>query len=89
MNGESIQALVNLGPKSAAMLAEAGIKTIEELRTLGAVGAYARVKFLHPKAASRNLLWSLAAGLEGRHWNDLDAAEKAALEAKLAVAASS
>ena len=37
-------ALRNLGPKSAVMLREAGISTIEELRALGAVKAYARVK---------------------------------------------
>jgi DNA transformation protein len=73
---------INLGPKSALWLAEAGIRTPDELREIGAVKAYARVKALHPKSASLNLLWALAAGLEGRDWRDLDAAEKASLVAE-------
>ena len=77
-------ALPNLGPKSAQMLKEAGIGDAQELQALGPVAAYARVKFLFPKSASKNLLWSLAAGLQGRRWNNLSAEEKAALEAELA-----
>lgn len=65
------------------MLRKAGISTIEELRALGAVKAYARVRSLRPKAASLNLLWALAAGLEGRDWRSLDAAEKTALTKEL------
>ena len=66
------------------MLNEAGIRSLEELQALGPVAAYARVKFLFPKSASKNFLWSLAAGLQGRRWDDLTALEKAALEAELA-----
>ena len=58
------------------MLAEAGIRTLEELKMLGAVKAYARVKALRPKSASLNLLWALAAGLEDRDWRDLSKDEK-------------
>ena len=61
------------------MLAEAGIRTLDELEELGAVRAYLRVKQIRPKFASLNLLWALAAGLEDRDWRDLDAAEKDAL----------
>ena len=39
-----IASLRNLGPKSEFMLRQAGISTVEELRTLGAVKAYALVK---------------------------------------------
>jgi DNA transformation protein and related proteins len=66
------------------MLAEAGIQTVADLEEVGAAAAYARVKFLHPKSASKNLLWSLAAGLQGRLWSDLTEAEKARLETELA-----
>ena len=72
----------NLGPKSAIMLAEAGIATLDELKELGAVRAYLRVKTLHPKSVSLNLLWALAAGIEGRDWRDLQPEEKAALRAE-------
>jgi DNA transformation protein and related proteins len=58
------------------MLAEAGIRTLDELEALGAAKAYARVKALRPKAASLNLLWALAAGLEDRDWRELSQAEK-------------
>ena len=74
-----VSALRNLGPRSALMLAEAGIRTIDELEALGAVRAYVRVKSLRPKSASLNLLWALAAGLEGRDWRDLTKDEKDSL----------
>ncbi len=61
------------------MLAEAGVRTIDELEELGAVRAYTRVKALRPKSVSLNLLWALAAGLADRDWRELDKAEKDAL----------
>lgn len=81
--GRSISSLRNLGPKSATTLAEASIRTREELAALGPVKAYLRVKALRPTSASLNLLWALAAGLAGRDWRDLTAVEKQALTAEL------
>jgi DNA transformation protein and related proteins len=78
-----VSALRNLGPKSAAMLAEAGIRTIGELREIGAVKAYVRVRTFRSRGASLNLLWSMAAGLEDRGWQDLSKDEKNALRADL------
>ena len=74
-----VSALRNLGPKSAVMLAEAGIRTIGELRAIGAAKAYARVKELGRRGASVNLLWSIAAGLDGRSWQDVSPEEKQSL----------
>lgn len=71
--------LRNLGSRSALMLAEAGIRTIAELRLLGPAKAYRRVK----DKASLNLLWAIAAGLDDRDWRDLDAEEKASLLAEV------
>lgn len=71
--------LRNLGPKSARLLAEAGIRTIAELRLLGAVKAYRRVE----GKASLNLLWAIAAGLEDRDWRDLTPEEKSSLLAQI------
>lgn len=71
--------LRNLGPRSALMLAEAGIRTIAELRVIGPAKAYKRVK----DKASLNLLWAIAAGLEDRDWRDLDETEKASLLAEV------
>jgi DNA transformation protein len=75
--------LRNLGPKSAIMLAEAGIRTIDELRAIGAPKAYVRVKAIRSRGASVNLLWSLAAGLDGRGWQDVSAEEKELLLAEV------
>lgn len=71
--------LRNLGPKSALMLAEAGIRTIAELRLLGPPKAYKRVM----DKASLNLLWAIAAGLEDRDWRQLSDDEKASLLAEV------
>ena len=68
------------------MLAEAGIRTLDELKMLGAVKAYARVKSLRPKSATLNLLWALAAGLEDRDWRDLSKDEKDVLLEELKTA---
>ena len=78
-----VSSLRNLGPKSAMMLAEVGVRSVDELREIGAVKAYARVRQIRTRGASLNLLWSMAAGLEDRSWNDLSTDEKAALVAEL------
>ncbi len=59
--------LPNLGPRSRAMLASAGITTLQHLRKLGAVAAYARVKRSGANA-SLNLLWALEGALTGLPW---------------------
>ncbi len=71
--------LRNLGPKSARLLAQSGVRTIAELRLLGPAKAYRRVK----DKASLNLLWAIAAGLEDRDWRDLSAEEKKSLLAQV------
>jgi DNA transformation protein len=66
----NIADLPNFGPKSQQMLAQAGIHTIEQLRELGAVRAYVKVKRSW-KGASLNLLWAMEGALSGRHWQDV------------------
>lgn len=78
-----VGSLRNLGPKSAKILAEAGIRTIAELRMLGAAKAYARAKSLKPRSVSLNLLWAIAAGLQDRDWRDLTPKEKSSLLAQI------
>lgn len=56
-----------LGPKSQQMLAAAGITSLAQLRKLGAVQAYVRVKHAGCNA-SLNLLWGLESALTGEHW---------------------
>ena len=75
--------LRNLGPASAMMLAKVGIHTIDELRAIGAVKAYMRVRAVRSRGASVNLLWSMAAGLDGRGWQEVSSAEKESLLAEV------
>jgi DNA transformation protein len=80
---QPVASLRNLGPKSALILAQAGIRTIAELRLLGAAKAYSRAKAFAPRAVSLNLLWAIAAGLDDRDWRELNAREKASLLAQI------
>lgn len=59
--------LVNLGPKSQQMLQAAGIRTVAQLRKLGSVAAYVKVKN-SDLPASLNLLWALEGALTGLSW---------------------
>ena len=59
--------LANLGPKSRAVLAAAGIGSIDKLRRLGAVAAYAQAKRCGARV-SLNLLWALEGALTGLPW---------------------
>lgn len=79
MNDEdAIATLKNLGPTSADWLRESGVATVGDLRRLGPVVAYLLVKERRPRV-SPNLLWALAAGLDGRDWRDLPEAERSKL----------
>ena len=78
-----VASLRNLGPKSALILAQSGIRTIAELRLLAAAKAYSRAKAFAPRSVSLNLLWAIAAGLEDRDWRELSPQEKSSLLAQI------
>jgi DNA transformation protein len=63
----SIATLPQLGPKSRDMLASAHITTVAQLRKVGAVVAYAKVKQVNAQA-SLNLLWALEGALTDLPW---------------------
>jgi len=67
---EKIQDLKSLGPKSAEILAHAGINTPADLRALGSVAAYVRVRRAN-RGASLNLLWALESALTGVPWQQV------------------
>ena len=60
----------NLGPKSEEMLRKAGITSQAELRKLGAVRAFVKVKNSDARA-SLNLLWALEGALSDRPWQEV------------------
>lgn len=70
----------NLGSTIVARLRDAGIHSFAELRTLGAAGAYNRLR----SRAGRHLpvcyyLYSLEGALRGIHWDALPAKDKSSL----------
>lgn len=68
----------NVGPKSAAWLRQVGIRTEAELRAIGSVAAYRKVKVAGFKP-TLNLLYSMAGAEDDCHWTQLADERKAAL----------
>jgi len=76
-----VSSIRNLGPATEAAFARAGIKSAEELRSLGTDAAYARLL----EAGERPHFigfYVIEMGLQGRPWNDCRGEEKARLRAR-------
>ncbi len=82
MSDAAIDTLPGIGPVTQSRLEDAGIRTIGDLRSMGSVEAYRRLKFMLPRQASLNALYALEAALRGCHWLDLPQDVKAALQAQ-------
>jgi len=70
MGGESVQGLLNLGPKSREWLEAIGVRTLADLRRVGAVPAYVALKRIRGRV-SLNMLYALAGAVDGVHWLDV------------------
>mgnify|MGYP001765914505 CR=1 FL=1 len=80
---DPIERLPNLGPYIARRLGEIGVDDVEDLRALGAVEAYARLKFKFDREISLNALWAIDAALAGIDWRWLSDGRKAELRRQL------
>jgi len=80
MSDSPIGGLPGIGPVTQSRLEEAGIRTASELRAIGAVEAYRRLRFMFPRQVSLNALYALEAALRGCHWLDLPQDVKIALQ---------
>lgn len=78
MAGRSVATLRNLGPKSAAWLAEAGICDVDTLRSVGVAEAFRRV-LAQGRRPSLNLAYALQAALDDCDWRQLDPARRSEL----------
>ena len=78
-----VNQLRNIGPKSAQMLTEVGITSIDQLREIGAVTAFRRLTFTFGRQVTLNILWAMQAGLRDIDWREVTSAEKIALQAAL------
>jgi predicted flap endonuclease-1-like 5' DNA nuclease len=72
-----LEHLRNLGPQSQRMLQSAGI-SLPQLRRLGALQAFCKVRAVAP-TASLNLLYALVGALEDLDWRDVRRTRKLAL----------
>ena len=79
MTETPIDTLPGIGPVTQSRLADAGIRTVSALRSMGSVEAYRRLKFMLPRQVSLNALYALEAALRGCHWLDLPEDVKTAL----------
>ena len=70
--------LRNIGPKSSAWLRQVGLRTEEDLRAIGALEAFMRVKRAGFKP-SLNLLYALEGALLGCHWQDVPSERRSEL----------
>lgn len=67
----AIHQMRNLGPKMDAMLAEVGIDTADDLRAIGAVAAYRRLRLRFDQRISLTALYAMEAALLDLDWRDL------------------
>jgi DNA transformation protein len=68
-----IEQLRNIGPTIARRLQEVGIRTANDLRSVGAVAAYQRICATYPGTTIPvcYYLYSLEGALRGQHWDAL------------------
>ena len=79
--------LRNIGPKSMAWLRQTGVRSLDDLKAVGALAAYVRVKRAGFRP-SLNLLYALEGAILDCHWQDIpdERRSQLVLEADAAVA---
>ena len=77
--------LKNIGKTIAERLNEVGIYSDDDLRKVGAVGAYSLIKDKHPSEtlAVCYYLYSFEGALTDKHWNELGEKRKQQLKAQV------
>lgn len=81
---DAIERLHNLGPYITKRLAEIDVRDVEDPRALGAVEAYALLKFQFGREITLNALWGMEAALSGTDWRHLSNDRKSELKKLLA-----
>lgn len=83
MTDRAIKDLRNLGPKMQLMLTEIEVSGEQDLREMGALEAYRRLRFRFSGGVSIIALYAMEAALVDRDWRDLSPATKADLRRKV------
>jgi hypothetical protein len=68
----------NIGPKSMAWLRQTGVRTQEDLESVGSLAAFVRIKRAGFKP-SLNLLYALEGAILGCHWQNIPDARRSEL----------
>jgi hypothetical protein len=74
----SAEKLRNIGPKSMAWLRQTGVRTLDDLKAVGALSAFVRVKRAGFKP-SLNLLYALEGAIMDCHWQEIPDTRRAEL----------
>lgn len=74
--------LKGLGPKSEADLIAVGIKTVQDLKEVGPIPTFLKLKSVN-KNVSLNFLYALVGAVKGEHWLDVSRHEKSTLLSEL------
>ena len=77
----ALVALKNIGPVTARQLKAVGIASEPELRAVGALDAYRRLKAAFPREITLVCLYVLQGALFDCHWNDLPPGVREQLQA--------
>ena len=70
--------LRNIGPKSMAWLRQTGVRSLDDLKAVGALSAFVRVKRAGFKP-SLNLLYALEGAIMDCHWQEIPDARRSEL----------
>lgn len=71
--------LPNIGKNLAEKLKEAGIDSVQKLKSIGSENAFARIKVID-SGACINMLLALEGAIQGIRWHNLDANRKNELQ---------
>ena len=80
MSDASIDNLRGIGPVTLSRLDDIGIRTLDDLQSMGSVEAYRRLTFMLPRQVRLDALYALEAALRDCHWLDLPQDVKAVLQ---------
>jgi len=74
-----LEQLPGLGPKSIAALNQIGLYTLDDLKLLGSVKTYLKLKQNPQSRLSLNMLYALQGAIEQRDWRQIAATQKSVL----------
>jgi DNA transformation protein and related proteins len=83
VSSKSVRELNNIGPQTATWLESIGVKTLEDIETLGVVEVYERLKLAYPEKVSLNAMWALQGAILDIPWNQLPESMKEKLKQQL------